>query len=272
MPFPMTQIGHLQLSRMLCGTNPFFGFSHFTKARDNWMAKYFTVERIAEVLVACINEGINGTMSSPMPQLYEALNLAEKETGVRMHWILTPSGETDEELKEQIRWCHDHGGAFCMPHTNWTDSRLLINENRIVGLEPVLELIRELGMGTGLSTHRPEVITVCDKAGYDIDSYIQPYNPSGFLCAVETDWMGRIINQTPKPVMCIKPLAAGRILPETGLRFVYGTNKPIDTVVVGFLSPEEVREDIAIARDVIEGLKSERELQYTRSKKLFAEA
>ena len=77
-------------------------------------------------------------------------------------------------------------------------------------------------------------------------------NPIGFLCQVETDWVARIINGTPKPVMCIKPLAAGRVLPPTGLSFVLNSVKPNDLVCVGTMSTFEAEEDIRICREIIE--------------------
>ena len=273
MSFPMTTIGGIELSRMLCGTNPFFGYSHTTRARDAWLVRYFTVERIAEVLAACMEEGVNGTMSPPLPKMREALDLAEKSTGKKMHWIITPAEEENRTMMDQVQVAKDMGASFCMPHTSWVDSRLEIAKQRIDGLEPILERIRELGMGTGLSTHRPEAITVSDAAGYDIDSYIQPHNTAGFLCPIETDWTAKVINETPKPVMCIKPLAAARVMPDVGLRFVYSTNKPTDTVVIGLMSPEEAKEDIALARSIIEATEDySPDLQVTRSKKTLVTA
>ena len=136
--------------------------------------------------------------------------------------------------------------------------------------EEVLGLIRSLGMEPGWSTHRPETIVVSDRAGYDIAAYIQPYNSIGFLCAVETDWVARVINNTPKPVICIKPLGAGRILPPTGLSFVYNSIKPIDTVCIGVLSPQETEEDVKIALSIMEKQAINVELQYTRSKQVLA--
>jgi hypothetical protein len=66
----------------------------------------------------------------------------------------------------------------------------------------------------------------------------------------------------------IKPLGAGRIMPPTGLGFVYSNIKPIDTVVIGMMSVQEAEEDIRIARQCIEQScrGPEVELQYTRSK------
>ena len=153
-----------------------------------------------------------------------------------------------------------------MPHQSYTDSNLLVAEQRIAGMEEITEKIRSLGMIPGLSTHRPETVKVADAAGYDVATYIQLYNSFVFLLPVETDWAARIINDTPKPVICIKPLAAGRILPPTGFNFVYNSIKPTDTVCIGLLSPEEAQEDIALVRSILTGIEEQHELQYTRSK------
>ena len=97
-----------------------------------------------------------------------------------------------------------------------------------------------------------------------------PTKASVFLCSVETDWAGRVISDSPRPVICIKPLVAGRILPPTELTFVYRSIEPVDTVCIGMLSPQEAREDIALARTILEGLEDRREMQYARSKQALA--
>ncbi|HOT37240.1 MAG TPA: hypothetical protein PLT86_11310 [Candidatus Latescibacteria bacterium] len=266
MPFPMTSIEHVQVSRVLCGTNPFFGFSHFSAARDAWLRNHFTKERILEVLEACRLEGINGTISSPNPFYHEILREHERQTGHHWVWMCTPGGNDWKEVEPGVKWCADHGVEICLPHQGFTDNNLIPAENRIAGGPEILQCIRDNGMIPGWSTHRPETIIVSDKAGYDVATYILPYNSIGFLCPVETDWTGRVIRETPKPVICIKPLGAGRVMPPTGLSFVFGSNKPTDTVAIGFLGPGEAKEDITIARDLIEGREREYELQYTRSK------
>ena len=48
--FPMAEIGGLPISRLICGSNPFLGFSHYSAARDRWLKEYFTVERMVEVV------------------------------------------------------------------------------------------------------------------------------------------------------------------------------------------------------------------------------
>ena len=270
MSFPLTEIGGLPISRLIIGSNWFMGYSHTSRAKDEWIRRYQTVERIVEVLAVCSGEGLNAICSSPEEKMYQALLAHEQQTGRHLTWFATPSGRNLAELFSGIERCAEWGAEFCLPHQSYIDVRLLITEQRIADLEQITEKIRSLGMIPGLSTHRPETITVGDAAGYDIAVYVQPYNAIGFLCAVETDWMAHIIRQTPKPVMCIKPLAAGRILPPTGLSFVYHSIKPTDIVCIGLLSPEEAREDIALAHSILTGDEEERELQYTRSKASLA--
>jgi len=263
---PMTQIGAYSVSRVLCGTNSFFGHSHFSAARSNWLRKYFTIDRIVEVMCAAAEEGVNGTISGDVPELAEALAQVKKLTGVEYVWMATPGGSNLAELKAGIQRCADMGAQFCLPHVSYTDNHLMVADRRIEGAEEIIAMTRELGMGTGWSTHRPETIVVSDAAGYDADTYVQPFNSIGFLCSVETDWVANVIRNAQKPVVCIKPFGAGRIMPPTGLPFVYGNCKPNDTVAIGVMSPEEVQEDLKIVRNILEHAEEQIALQETRSK------
>ncbi len=269
---PMTNIGGLDVSRIICGSNPFGGYSHFSAARDEWLRRYFSVERIVEVMVKCMEFGVNSMVSSPQDNFVESLEIARKQTGKDFHWICTISGENEAEICDAARWCADKGVKICMPHTMYTDSRLNIKDVSIDGIERPLALIRELGMIPGLSTHRPEVLTVAQAAGYDVETCILPLNVIGFLCSVETDWMSKTICEYKKPVICIKPFAAGRVMPRPGLDFVLRNSKPIDTVCAGFLSPEEAEEDLKIAVELLGGSDADVKLTYSRSKKLLQEA
>ena len=119
----------------------------------------------------------------------------------------------------------------------------------------------------GVSTHRPETVVVCDTRPYDVETYIQILNVAGFLMPVETDWCARVVRNAERPVLCIKPLAAGRVLPPTGFKWSYDNCKPEDAVVAGFMSPEEVNEDIDICLEILTGAKRDESLQVTRSKR-----
>jgi len=134
----------------------------------------------------------------------------------------------------------------------------------------------------GLSTHMPVTVTIADKTGADVETYIQLYNAAGFLMEVEADWVMRIIQNAKKPVMTIKPLriiqnakkpvmtikplAAGRLLPVVGLAFVWSTLRDQDMVTIGTTTPDEAREVIDISMDLLSRRIPDYELQTTRSK------
>ena len=84
---------------------------------------------------------------------------------------------------------------------------------------------------------------------------------------VEADWVMRIIQNAKKPVMTIKPLAAGKILPVVGLAFVWNTIRPVDMVTIGTTTPEEAREVLEISLDLLSHQLPDNQLQKTRSKK-----
>jgi hypothetical protein len=128
-------------------------------------------------------------------------------------------------------------------------------------------MIRARGMIPGLSTHMPETVIFADKMDADVETYIQLYNSAGFLMQVEADWVMRIIREAKKPVMTIKPLAAGRILPVVGLAFVWNTIRDQDMVTIGTTTPNEAREVIELSLDLLNRRLPENQLQETRSKK-----
>ena len=79
-------------------------------------------------------------------------------------------------------------------------------------LPDYLEMIRDHGMVPGLSAHMPELVVYSDANGYDVETYIQIYNCAGFLMQVEVEYIHRVIWNAKKPVMTIKPMAAGRVV------------------------------------------------------------
>ena len=62
-------------------------------------------------------------------------------------------------------------------------------------------------------------------------------------------------------------LAAGRLLPPTGLAFVWNTIRDCDMVTIGTMSTYEAEEDIELSLAMLERRKAEVELQTTRSKR-----
>jgi hypothetical protein len=56
---PTVMLGSHRVSRMIVGSNPIYGYSHFNRQYDQHMREWFTDERIVKLLLDCENAGIN---------------------------------------------------------------------------------------------------------------------------------------------------------------------------------------------------------------------
>jgi hypothetical protein len=74
----------------------------------------------------------------------------------------------------------------------------------------------------------------------------------GFMMQIEIESVHNTIWNAKKPVMTIKPMAAGRCTPFVGLNFVWNTIRPQDMVTVGCMTPREAEEDIEISLAAME--------------------
>jgi hypothetical protein len=270
--FPRTMVGGVSLPRMIVGTNWFLGYSHTSRAKDDFIKALQSRARIAEVLSVFVEAGIDAVMGPLSQHLEDAIRDTEQRTGQRVIRILTPSfnivpgGPAEQDPEAVFDRTKELGGTFCMPHQSVTDALLDRMHKVIRDLDVYSKMIRDRGMIPGLSTHMPETVVIADKTGADVETYIQLYNAAGFLLQVETDWVMRIIQNAKKPVMTIKPLAAGRLLPVVGLAFVWNTIRDQDMVTIGTTTPDEAREAIDISLDLLSRRLPRNELQRTRSK------
>ncbi len=271
--FPRTTVGGVSVSRLIVGTNWFLGYSHTSLAKDNFIKAYQTRERIAEVIETFLARGVDTVMGPASPVLIEAVRLAEQRAGRKVILVLTPAFSLAPECaaadspQAAFDFCQKAGATFCLPHQCVTDALIDRRAGVIRDIDVYTKLIRERGMVPGLSTHMPEAVVYADKQNADIQTYIQLYNSSGFLMQVEVDWVMKVIREAKKPVMTIKPLAAGKILPPVGLAFVWATLRDCDMVTIGTTTVDEAKECIDLSLGFLERRGSTVQLQETRSKK-----
>jgi hypothetical protein len=271
--FPRTIVGGVSVSRLIVGTNWFLGYSHTSMAKDQFIKSYQDRARIAEILTVFFEQGVDTLMGPANPLLTEAVREVEDRTGrkaimVTTPWFnIVPGGPPEMEPERVFDQCMADGATFCLPHQAVTDALLDRMYNVIRDVDRYTAMIRERGMVPGLSTHMPETVGIADKRGYDVETYIQIYNAAGFLMQVEVDWVMRIIKNAHKPVMTIKPLAAGRLLPPVGLAFVWNTIREQDMVTIGTTTPDEAREVIDLSLDFLSKRLPDNVLQTTRSKR-----
>lgn len=271
--FPRTEVGGISLPRLIIGTNWFLGYSHTSLAKDKFIKQLQTRQKISAVLEVFLKNSIDAVMGPPSDLLEEAIQQAEQSAGRQMIRIITPAfnitpgGDPANDPQVILDRCKEKlHTTICMPHQMVTDALLDRRSGEIREIDVYTRMIRERGMIPGLSTHMPETVVFADRIQADVATYIQIYNAAGFLMQIEADWAMLIIQNANKPVMIIKPLAAGRLLPVVGLSFVWSTIRPQDMVTIGTNTPDEAREVIDISLALLGNRSINYELQKTRSK------
>jgi hypothetical protein len=259
--FPRTKVGGLSLSRMIIGTNWILGYSHTSPSADKLIThRNGNPEAIADILEVFLTSGVD-TIMGPLennPHLLKGIKMAEDRVGKGIIIIDTPIINVDDntearrEAERSIENSKKNGAALCFPHHSSVEQLINKNKKIIDRLPDYLSMIRDHDMIPGLSAHMPEIVVYSDLNNYDVETYIQIYNCLGFLMQVEIEYIHKIIWTAKKPVITIKPMAAGRVSPFVGLTFSWHTIRPCDMVTVGCLTPAEAAEDIEISLAALE--------------------
>ena len=259
--FPRTQVEGVSLSRYLIGSNWLLGFSHTGPAADAQIKERFdTPEKFIPVLETYLAYGIDSIMApfGDAPNLVRAVKETEQKTGHGIIMVDTPfidvsnTKEGYAAAEKVIKACGERGSKICLIHHAAAEKLVDKNEEVLHRLGDYTSMIREAGMVPGLSAHMPELVVYSDQNGYDVQTYIQIFNCMGFLMQVEVEAVGRIIHSAKKPVMTIKPMAAGRCTPYVGLTFSWNAIRDCDMVTVGAGSVAEAEEDIEISFAALE--------------------
>jgi len=246
-------IGNLSFSKVICGTNPFYGRSHFSAARDEEYLGRFSDEAIERTIAKCIGLGVNTVESCGNERIVAILSRLRQATPGPIHFVGSTRIDETSEIKshqDKLSFLIEDRAAICVVHAQFVDRPR--RGDSIRGLAPLIESIHAAGLLAGISTHRVETIELCESQGYGVDTYMFPLNLLGF---VYPGYQGnetvqdraRIVRGVAKPFILIKALAAGRIPPDEGIPFVAENSKPNDVVSLGFGTKEEAAESIRLA-------------------------
>ena len=254
--FPRTEVEGVSLPRMLIGTNWIVGYSHTGHAADmDIRATNPTPEAVFPILKTFTDYGVDAILgvTSIDRILVDSIRYFQDKTGRELIQIDTPWINVDDtkegraEAEKVIKESAKSGAKICMPHHSSVEQLVNKNKGTIERLPDYLSMIRDNGMIPGLSAHMPELIIYSDANEYDVQSYIQLFNCMGFLMQIEVESIINIIHNAKKPVMTIKPMAAGRVSPYVGLTFNWAVLRPQDMITVGIKTHWEAYEDIEIS-------------------------
>ncbi|MCK5116874.1 MAG: hypothetical protein KAR44_09760 [Candidatus Aegiribacteria sp.] len=246
-------IGNLTFSKILCGTNAFWGHSHFSEARNTEYLRCFDDETIARTIRHCVDLGINTVESCANERIVSILSQLQEKISDPVHFVGSTRIDETSEMKshqQKLSFLIENRAEICVIHAQYVDRPG--KKDSIKGLGSLVEKIHDAGLLAGISSHRVETVELCEKQCYGIDTYLFPLNLSGF---VYPGYKGSesvqeridIVRDTPKPFILIKTLGAGRIPPDEGLQFIAENSKPGDLVSIGFGTEDEVSESVGVA-------------------------
>jgi hypothetical protein len=246
---------------MLIGSNWLFGWSHTGHAADCFIKDvHAAADSFVPIIGAFVNHGVDAIMGpfSTHPGAADKVHKAQDVLGKKLIIIDTPVINVDDteqarkETNEIFKYSAKIGSTFCLIHHSSAEQLVNKNKHTLERLPQYLAMIRDAGLKPGLSAHMPELIQYSDLNGYDVETYIQIFNCLGFMMQVEIESVIRIIHEAKKPVMTIKPMAAGRTTPYVGLTFNWNVLREKDMITVGCLSKYEAEENIEISLAALE--------------------
>ncbi len=279
---PTVPFGPHRVTRLIAGSNPLFGYSHFNRILDQLMIEYYTDERAAGFLLECEKAGIN-TYQSNFRERAQRQYRRMREAGCRVNWIslgdymaADANARTSTEITSAMVRCVSTI-APAKPiaiahHGSQTDE--LHREGKLDLVKTLLDKAHDAGFMAGISTHIPAVVEMAEEKGWPVDFYMtcfyrvtrqaEDYQAEiGAVPAGETylesdpPRMCKVICRTRKPCLAFKILAAGRKCDSTeqvrrAFEFAFANIKPTDAVIVGMFPrfSDQLSENVRIVREL----------------------
>ncbi len=270
---PAVLLGGCRITRLICGGNPFSGFSHQSEEMDRQMVRFYTMPRLQETLRECQRNGINAVQTRGDRHMMRMI-AEHRESGGTVNWIAQVASEFADH-RANVREISKYSPIAVYYHGTYIDN--LHHAGRIEEALPVLEYIKELGFAAGIGTHIPEVIIYCEENSWPVDFYMASFynlarEPKPMVAVEPSPYrndkfhegdplkMCSVIRQVRKPCLGFKILGCGkkcgsrRILKDT-FRFAFDNIKDSDAVVVGMFQKnnDQVAENAEIVKEVLRG-------------------
>ena len=281
---PTIPLGTHRVTRLIVGSNPVYGYSHFNRLYDQHMTEWFTDERIVQLLLDCERAGINtwqASYNTRMPEQFPKVRGA----GCNIQWICLAAGwhldekfpDTPRGISEGMLKCAD-AAARLKPigvahHGSATDR--LFRANKLDVIQGFISRVHDLGLLAGISTHNPAILETLESKGWSHDFYMTSFHyqtrrPEEFskefgmaplgevYLASDPPRMCSVIRKVSKPCLAYKILAAGRKCESPqqvrkAIQWAYQNIKPMDAAIVGMYPrfSDQIGENTRTVREVL---------------------
>src|SRR5262249_55188482 len=95
---PIVKLGAHQVTRLIIGGNPIYGYSHFNKILSQYQTGWHTPERVIELLNHAEAKGINTWQNSYAERTLSDLE-KYRDAGGKMHWLCLGKPDWDQNLQ-----------------------------------------------------------------------------------------------------------------------------------------------------------------------------
>jgi hypothetical protein len=268
---PKVPFGKFQVTRLIAGANPIYGYSHFNYLYSAHMGEYHTTERVISFLTELERAGINTWQASWSERLEKDwLEYKDKGGKLQLFVLSRPTfNETPEILSRVMKLkpmgISQHGGA----------TNRLWDAGQFEKSRDYLKRIRDTGAMVGLSCHNPLAVEQAEEKAWDVDYYmtalyymIRPKKefekllgqvPLGEIyLPQDPPRMMQTIRKVKKPCLVYKVLAAGRAVNSPQqvreqMATVYDGIKKGDVALIGMYQRfnDQIGQTAQFAREIL---------------------
>lgn len=258
---PTVDFCGIEVTRLIVGANPFGGYSHQSKARNEEMVAYYTVDRIKETWGRAEAAGINTMISNnETPHVLQAAKEYLSEGG-GLQWIAQINyreknnmfGSIDEAVEIGCKAIFFHGAHVDRAYRN-KDAETI---------RGWCDHTRSRGVPVGVAGHAPEAHLWVDELGC-ADFHAVCFFNCGSLHdgkghqfkLTDIEPAAECVRRIRKPCIAYKIMGAGRIDPRMAFEYAFAKIKDTDVVNVGMHrgdNDDMVEENAELVRDILAG-------------------
>ncbi len=243
---PMSKIGKLSVTRLLCGGNLFSGFAHSGDLLyvSSLLKNYFTDEKVMDTLQLSEESGINTAVLRTDEHIVRIIKRYRKERGGKIQWIAQTYPKLDN-LKDNIKLAIDNGAVGAFPMGGNGDD--FFKKGRLDAVAEVISFMKQNGLVAGIGSHSLELPMAAEKEKINPDFYFKTFNDVGYESQKPAE-IAALMRTIKKPWIAFKVLGAGRMKPREGFDLAFKLGA--DFVNVGMYD-FQVAEDVTMVREVV---------------------
>ena len=256
---PIVDFCGLRLTRLLLGANPFGGYSHQNRERDQEMVAYHTPERIRETWARAEAAGINAFVTNNETPHVIDTTAAYLADGGRLQWIAQVNRNKQPDFESALDRVKEIGASAAYLHGGAVD-QLYLDQDADT-LRRAVAHGQSIGLPMGVAGHSPlthDWVNSLDIVDFHVVCFFNcgsVHTGGGEQFRLQDPYKAvECIQRIAKPCIGYKVLGAGRMDAAMGFEFAYEHIKPGDVINVGMHRGDRddmVETNVAIAERVL---------------------